>query len=319
MNRKGMPLSAIAVLLALAALPATAWTAPWQSVEPAQTTSTSTSQTGGVMTPQQKYCPPDDPDCIPVITNRAPVISWTQVPANGQYLLPTDSIPISVSASDPDGSVNYVEFLLDGSDDLSDTSSPYATHLSGLAAGSHTIQAVVADNEGRTTSTDTVTFYIRRSVVKGYIDSVSSSGLIKGWACSTYLPQSIQVDVYVGGTAGGAGTFIGRYLADESSGSAIDSACDVSGGSYRYLIQLSTAKRQAYAGKTIYIYGLSPVGTGNNALTHSGSLRYRRYRRRWPLPPVLNMTNLGVSSPCVTAQATSKPAMCTTTTTTSSR
>jgi YD repeat-containing protein len=107
----------------------------------------------------------------------------------------------------------------------------------------------------------------------GNIDGVPTSGAdasINGWACSTGMDQSINVELYVGGRAGSGGIRIGTYAANQPSEPAIASQCQASGTNYRYSIALDTATRAAYAGQPIYIYGDSPVGNNNNELTGSG-------------------------------------------------
>jgi RHS repeat-associated protein len=159
-----------------------------------------------------------------------------------------------------------------------DTAAPYRASVSGLAAGTHTLSAVAEDNLGKTAQPGDVTIYVRNSVVKGNVDGVSSTGLITGWACSTYLPQSISVDVYVGGPYG-TGTAIGRFTANKSSEAAVASACSVGSGSYRYEILLSDAQRIANGGKAIYAYGISPIGASNNLLPGSASFTVPTYVR----------------------------------------
>jgi YD repeat-containing protein len=111
------------------------------------------------------------------------------------------------------------------------------------------------------------------SQITGNIDAVSLDGSgnanIYGWACSTNIAQSINVDLYLGGPAG-TGTFIGRYLANQSSEPGVATACNVSTGSYRFVIPLSTTTRAQYAGKLVYVHGISPVGNPNLLIGNSG-------------------------------------------------
>lgn len=258
------------LLLASLAHPVFAW--PQNNSTPAKSTSMTTSVGTGMVTPNQKWCPPDDPEpCDPTPPlNYPPTISWSTVPANGSWFLPTDTITLGANASDSDGSIANVRFLVDHQNVVIDTVSPYQATVSGLAAGTHTLSAVATDNLGKTAQPSDITIYVRDSIVKGNVDGVSSTGLISGWACSTYLPQSINVDLYLGGPYG-TGVGIGRYLANISSEAAVASTCSVSSGSYRFQIQLTDTQRVQYGGKTIYIYGISPIGAANNLLGASGN------------------------------------------------
>lgn len=227
----------------------------------------------GSVTPNLRYCPPDDPEpCDPIQTNKAPTVSWATVPVSGSWFLPTATFAVDAYASDSDGSVAKVLFYLDHQVIATDTVAPYHATVSGLTAGAHTLGLVAWDNEGRTEQAADVTINVRNSVIAGNVDGVSSSGLISGWACSTYLAQSINVDLYLGGPYG-TGTGIGRYLANKASEAAVNSACSVGSGSYRFQIQLSNAQRVLYGGKTIYVHGISPIGAANSVIGASGNFR----------------------------------------------
>ncbi|ODV26707.1 MAG: hypothetical protein ABT19_02700 [Rhodanobacter sp. SCN 68-63] len=189
---------------------------------------------------------------------------------NGSWFLPTDTFGIDAYASDPDGSVAKVVFYLDNQIIATETVGPYHAVVSGLTAGAHTLSVVGWDNQGRTAQPGNVTINVRNSVIAGNIDSVSSSGLISGWACSTWLPQSINVDLYVGGPYG-TGTGVGRFLANKASEAAVASACSVGSGSYRFQIQLTNEQRVAFSGRSIYIHGISPIGAANSLLGASGN------------------------------------------------
>ncbi|MHB1056510.1 MAG: DUF4329 domain-containing protein [Rhodanobacter sp.] len=258
--------------LLLASLVNPAFARPQSNLTPADSTSATTPVGTGVVTPNQRFCDPEDPEpCDPTPPiNFPPTISWSTVPANGSWILPTDTITLGANASDSDGSIANVRFLVDHQNVAIDSASPYQATVSHLAAGTHTLSAVATDNLGVTAQPSDVTINVRNSVVKGNVDGVSSAELIRGWACSTYLPQSINVDLYLGGPYG-TGVGIGRYLANKSNEAAVASACSVSGGNYRFEIPLTDAQRVQYGGKTIYIYGISPIGATNNLLAASGS------------------------------------------------
>jgi RHS repeat-associated protein len=109
--------------------------------------------------------------------------------------------------------------------------------------------------------------------VKGYIDGVTSdNGAVTGWACATTLDDSIDVHMYVGGAAG-VGTLAWAGTANQSSGADVASACEAGGSHYRFSIPLTTALRQQFSRKTIYIHGISPVGGSNAQIDRSGLFR----------------------------------------------
>lgn len=233
-------------------------------------TPSTTSAGAGTVTPNLRYCPPGDPTCEPIPTNRPPTVSWASVPVNGSWFLPANSFAVSAYASDPDGTVAKVVFYRDNQVIASDTAAPYQATVSGLTAGAHTLGLVAWDNQGRTAQAANVTVNVRNSVVTGNVDGVSPSGLITGWACSTYVAAPIAVHLYLGGAAG-TGAFAGAYSANQASEPGVASACGTNGSAYRFQIQLTQDQRVQFPGKSINVHGISAVGGNNNLLPGSGS------------------------------------------------
>jgi formylglycine-generating enzyme required for sulfatase activity len=87
--------------------------------------------------------------------NSAPAVSIT-APANNSHHTIGNSVSITTSASDGDGSIASVKFYVDGSLKTTDTSSPYGYSWSttGYSAGSHTIRARATDDDGATTDAE---------------------------------------------------------------------------------------------------------------------------------------------------------------------
>lgn len=84
--------------------------------------------------------------------NSHPNVSFTNIQEGDEFIEET-TIDVEISASDNDGSVNSVELKVDGNSEGVLTSSPYHFQLTGLALGTHTIEAIATDNEGATTNT----------------------------------------------------------------------------------------------------------------------------------------------------------------------
>ena len=78
-----------------------------------------------------------------------PTVSIT-APANNTTVTPGSSVTVTATASDSNGSISSVQFLLDGTSVGTDTSSPYSATIASLAAGSHVITARATDNSGNT-------------------------------------------------------------------------------------------------------------------------------------------------------------------------
>jgi len=97
----------------------------------------------------------------------------------------------------------------------------------------------------------------------GYLDAVSSSGVVSGWTCDKddqWL--STGADVYIGGPKG-SGTYAGRFVANVANEQAVTTMCG--GGNYyqhRFSIQLPSWARGYY----IYVYGEDATWRGETLL-----------------------------------------------------
>ncbi|MFU8873141.1 glycoside hydrolase family 48 protein [Micromonospora sp. SL4-19] len=83
--------------------------------------------------------------CNGTVANQPPTVSLS-VPA-GPFVAPA-SVPLTATASDPDGTISKVEFYRNGLLVNTDTTAPYAYTLDSLPAGSYTVQAKAYDNLG---------------------------------------------------------------------------------------------------------------------------------------------------------------------------
>lgn len=110
-----------------------------------------------------------------------------------------------------------------------------------------------------------------KSTVIGNIDGVptASSPSVGGWACSTGVAASISVEIFAG-PSGGGGVRLGTMTANQASEAAVGASCGTTGANHRFTFALTDTMRSQYAGAAIYVYGDSPVGNGNLALTNSG-------------------------------------------------
>ena len=91
---------------------------------------------------------------ITINPNVPPSVTLTNPAPGSTYFVGTMVTNVSASATDPDGSIVRVEFLLDGVLFATDTTSPYGFDLCDITAGAHTIAGVAVDNAGgRATNT----------------------------------------------------------------------------------------------------------------------------------------------------------------------
>jgi hypothetical protein len=84
--------------------------------------------------------------------NQPPRLSITS-PSPGATFNAPATITVSATATDPDGTVARVDFSL-GSLTASDTTSPYSTTFSNVAAGTYAVSARATDNQGATAVQD---------------------------------------------------------------------------------------------------------------------------------------------------------------------
>ncbi|MCL4181494.1 MAG: hypothetical protein KJ072_27620 [Verrucomicrobia bacterium] len=97
---------------------------------------------------------------LTVVVNTPPVVSLT-APITGTLLSLPGEVPLAADASDPGGAVARVDFLVNGSVLVTDTSAPYAYTWVNPPAGVHSIQARAVDDWGASTTSNPVTLTVR--------------------------------------------------------------------------------------------------------------------------------------------------------------
>jgi hypothetical protein len=105
--------------------------------------------------------------------NQAPEINITQ-PANNASFGEGVIVDISANATDSDGTVEKVEFFVDGASVKIDTSSPFSAQWTSVS-GAHSITAIATDDLGKTRNSDTVTI----AVDGNYVIELSKNSAIK--------------------------------------------------------------------------------------------------------------------------------------------
>ena len=84
-----------------------------------------------------------------------PTVDWTQ-PTHGQYFVDLSPITFEANAADTDGSVDEVEFFVDGVSVGIDTSLPYSMNWTPPSFGNYLLKAVATDDDGYIDSTKVV-------------------------------------------------------------------------------------------------------------------------------------------------------------------
>lgn len=168
-----------------------------------------------------------------------PVVKITSPSSNAAYTTfdPAGTIAkitLTATASDPDGTVASVAFY-DGTTLLStDATAPYTYEMTNVTAGTHTIKAVVTDNEGKTSQT-TLSFKVAATQTVYSISTEFTAGgmLPAGWktydgaemrtaplsglssGCRilqlTGFPRDFNYGMYIRNTSGGKSTGYAAY------------------------------------------------------------------------------------------------------------
>lgn len=116
-----------------------------------------------------------------------------------------------------------------------------------------------------------------RSKVTGYVDRVTlvnGQARITGWACDYGVSESIQIHVYLGGSAGKGGKNIGAQVASENSEAGVNFACaDATMTHHRFTYIVPAAQLNIYGNQKVFVHGISKTGGANSLLTNSGNLR----------------------------------------------
>jgi chitinase len=84
---------------------------------------------------------------IGIVVDTPPSVTITN-PASGAIFAAPANVTIQASASDTDGTVTNVQFLVDAIIVTNDPTGPFSVVTNNLAAGSHTFSAVASDNNG---------------------------------------------------------------------------------------------------------------------------------------------------------------------------
>jgi len=142
--------------------------------------------------------------------NQLPSVSVTS-PAVGAIYPVGATIPFSVTASDPDGTVTWVGFYVDSvlRSSTTQSSGPYTTSLSNLATGVHSLTAIAWDNAGGWTASADRTVTVSSSTVVNQPPSVSVTSPASGASYPAGAPITFSV---AASDPDGTITWVGFYV-----------------------------------------------------------------------------------------------------------
>jgi chitodextrinase len=125
------------------------YTANWTStVGSFAVTAAATDNEGGVTTSVVSNITVNDP-----LVNQLPTVSLTN-PIDGAVITQGDVFGLSADANDVDGTIDYVEFFINGTYIGGDITAPYSINFSADYLGSYDVFAIATDNEGGVTTSE---------------------------------------------------------------------------------------------------------------------------------------------------------------------
>ena len=106
-------------------------------------------------------------------TNQPPTVTITS-PADSSSFTDDETIALEASASDSDGTVNQVEYFTGGASIGIGSGVNYSYSWSGMVAGSYYVTAVATDDDGATTTSDSILVTVTEGSSGSAIDLVAS-------------------------------------------------------------------------------------------------------------------------------------------------
>ncbi len=129
---------------------------------------------------------------VPLSSNTPPVVTLDS-PAPGTYVTPT-SLHLAATASDPDGSIDHVEFLRNGLAVASVTAAPYEFTWTPILPGNYQLAAVAVDAEGARTTSQLVAVVVSTPTLPP-VSVPDVSGLTQAAATSAITAVGLAVAV----------------------------------------------------------------------------------------------------------------------------
>ncbi|MCX8157631.1 MAG: Ig-like domain-containing protein, partial [Verrucomicrobiae bacterium] len=133
-----------------------------------------------------------------IVRNQSPLVTW-QNPTNQAALAGPAAVTLQVQATDPDGTVAYVEFRVDGLLLGQATNSPYQMTWNAPAVGFHTLEAAAVDAEGaRGSSTLQVSIHDAQATPLVQLTSPTNGTRISGLE----MPTNVLLTALAAGVGG---------------------------------------------------------------------------------------------------------------------
>lgn len=126
--------------------------------------------------------------------------------------------------------------------------------------------------------------------VTGRVDELvvdSNNVTLRGWACAKGTGQSILVDVYSSSLFSPL-RIVKSVRADFLSEPALQAQCADTSSAHRFEISFTRAEVQNHQNKSLYVFGISPVGGTNDELPRAQDFRMPRFSNAYQAPGSMN-------------------------------
>ncbi|MEP0985574.1 endonuclease [Ekhidna sp.] len=219
-------------------------------------------------------------------TNQVPVVDITS-PANGVIVTSGNTVSVTASASDSDGTITSVEFFVNGSSIGTDTTSPYEASFTAVE-GVMSLTAVATDNDGASTTSVAISItgeapapqgvlyfseYMEGSSNNKVLELANTSGAAVDMTGYVVKKQTNGAGSWSGGIAlvGSLNDGEVYVLANSSANADILSKADFTGGNSELTFNGNDAVGLFYQDVLIDI-----LGTFNSASTYAQDVTLRR-------------------------------------------
>jgi chitinase len=130
---------------------------------------------------------------VNIVVDTAPTVTITNPVSSAVFAAPAN-ITIQASASDSDGTVTNVQFLIGSTTLTNEAAAPYSAATNNLATGSYTLVAVASDNNGiKATNTAAITVVTPVMVVLTNSAILSSTSFQFSYPANVGLSYVVQV------------------------------------------------------------------------------------------------------------------------------
>ena len=127
------------------------------------------------------------------VGSKPPVVAFTAPEPLANFAV-DEVVAITADASDPDGNVTRVEFLVDGQLVDTDTSRPYSTSWQPSTAGAYALTAIATDSDGKSTTSEPLNVTAGAVITTSSVEALEDASLHQG--SPTSPANSSNVEIY---------------------------------------------------------------------------------------------------------------------------